>query len=198
MKKVLLSLVAVAALAAPAFAQTNIFSTNTPLNAVTGPLSTLESYILDNDTNYNGWASNSFVLWEAAVFANVNGTPGASSIGNDMGLEVPFHNFTSKAILSSLSLDTSARFDALFGDLQAAQLGLAYNYNLYQVQMSAGLDGRYTMSGGGLEAVPYFEFKKASTALPMLAPFIRYSYPILKKPGAGEVDIGLQISFGKL
>ncbi len=151
-------------------------------------LTELESYLVNNDTNYNGWANNNFTIWEAAVFSSVNGTAGESSLGNDLGLELPIHKY-------NLHLDSVTRFEQLFGDVHSQSAGVAYDYNVHQLQLSAGLDARYVFTGNHLQAVPYLEFKKASTSLYGTAPFVRYSYPVQSKPGAGEVDIGLSVSF---
>src|SRR5580698_839876 len=102
-----------------------------------GPLSLLESFIANNDMNYNGWTNAHFTIWQAAAFANVNGVPGASSEGNDLGFEVPIHKY-------SLHLDSVTRFEQLFGDIGSQQVGLGYDYTLHQLQLSAGLDVRYT------------------------------------------------------
>ena len=57
---------------------------NTPLNII----GTLQSYIRDNDTNCNLWQTNHIDIWQAAVFQSVNGVPGASAIGNVLGLDL--------------------------------------------------------------------------------------------------------------
>ena len=181
MKKTALAIIAaLAALTGSLHAQTN--------TAPSSVLTELQSYLANNDTNYNGWASNHFTLWESAVFASVNGTPGESTLGNDLGIEIPIHKY-------SLHLDSITRFEQVFGDIGSQSAGLAYDYNIHQVQLSAGLDMRYVFTGSHAEAVPYIELKKSSTSLYGTAPFLRYSYPIQKSPGAGEVDIGLSISF---
>lgn len=152
------------------------------------PISLLESYIVDNDTNYNGWLSNHFSLWQAAVFSTVHGVPGASAVGNDMGLEVPVYKH-------ALSVDSVTRFEQLFGDIHSQQIGVSYSYNMNQIQLSAGLDGRYNFIGHHLEAVPYVELKKASTLLHGVGTILRYSFPIQKNAGGGEVEIGAVVSF---
>ena len=165
-------------------------TTTTTITAASAPLSMLESYIVDNDTNYQGWNSNSFTLWEAAAFQQVNGVPGASAIGNDLGLEVPIHSF-------NLHVDSVTEFETLFGDIHFQKIGLAYDYNWGQIQMSAGLDADIQLAGPlTLHMEPYFEFKKAATSTG-LAPFIRYGYPIQRHAGAGIVYTGLQIPFPK-
>ena len=153
-----------------------------------GPLSTLQSFIVNNDTNYNGWTNSQFTIWQAAVFASVNGTAGESSLGNDLGLEIPIHKY-------GIHLDSITRFEQLFGDVGSQSVGVAKDINIHQMQLSAGLDARYRFTGSHFQAVPYFEFKKASTSLYGTAPFVRYSYPIQSKPGAGEIDLGLCITF---
>lgn len=178
MKK-LIALAAIICSLATAEAQTN------PPSTVIGEL---ESYLANNDTNYNGWTNTTLTLWEAAVFSSVNGTAGESPIGNDLGAEIAIHKY-------SLHIDSVTRFETLFGDVAAQSAGLAYDYDIHQIQLSIGLDARYLFTGHHVEAVPYMEFKKASTSLYGTAPFIRYSFPIQNKPGAGEVDIGLAISF---
>ena len=140
------------------------------------------------NTTYNGWTNHTLTLWQAAVYSSVNGTPGESSIGNDLGLEIAIHKY-------NLHLDSVTRFEQLAGDVHHQQFGVAYDYNVHQIQLSAGIDARYVFTGSQLQAVPYLEFKKASTSLYGTAPFIRYSLPIRKNPGAGEVDVGLAISF---
>lgn len=162
-----------------------------------GPLSTLQSYLVNNDMTYTGWDSNYFTLSEGAVFSSVGGTPGASSLGNDMGLEVPLHSFSTNAWLRNLSIDSQTRFETVFGDIHSQQLGVAFNYNYGQVQLSAGLAGRYGFTkGDGLHAVPFVELKKA-TSVAGTSPFVRYAFPITSKPGAGEIDLGICFTFGK-
>lgn len=183
--KYIVTLLAMLALAVlPAKAQTNL----PPIPTPNGVLQELQSYLVNNDQSYNGWLSNKFTLWEAAAFSSVKGVPGESSIGNDLGLEVPVHKY-------NLHLDSVTRFEQVFGDIAFQQVGIAYDYNLHQIQLSAGLDGRYMFAASRLQAVPFIEFKKASTSLLGTSPFIRYSLPVQSKPGAGEVDIGLSISF---
>ena len=165
--------------ATPAVAQTN---------APTSVLSELESYLVNNDTNYNGWTNAHVSLWESAVFSSVNGTPGEAILGNDLGAEIYIHKY-------SLQLDSVTRFEQLAGDVGSQQVGLGYDYILHQLKLSAGLDVRDTFQSGHWQAVPYIELMKASTSLYGTAPFVRYSYPIQKSPGAGEVDIGLSVSF---
>lgn len=159
-------------------------------NSLAGPLATVESYLLDNDTNYHGFDSNAFMLFQSAVFSSVKGVPGASSIGNDLGLDVPFHKY-------NLALDSVTRFEQVFGDVGNQQVGVQYDYNDYQVQFYGGFDVRYQFAGHRVIAVPYVGLAKASTGIPSLSPFIRWSYPITSKPGAGEVDIGLDIIIGQ-
>ena len=170
----------------------------TPTVTASGPFSTLEGYLVNNDLTYTGWDSNVFTLWQGAVFSSVSGVPGAASIGNDMGLEVPLHSFSSQSLISHLAVDSVTRFETVFGDVHSQQLGVAYNYNYGQIQLSAGIGARYGFtSGDGLHAVPWVEFKKASTGVPGVCPGVRYSYPIESKAGAGEIDLMLTFSFGK-
>lgn len=162
-----------------------------------GILQTFENYITLNDTNWNGWNSNHFTLWQGATFANVQGVPGASTIGNDLGLELPIYHVKVGPDLTgySLHLDSATRFETLFGDVHSQQVGLALDYNLHQVQLSAGLDARYQFIGSQVVAVPYLELKKASTLLNGLSPFLRYGYPARGKSGAGEITIGMCVEF---
>ena len=92
-------------LALPVRSQTNVMTNNvnTVINTVTTTstttpgtiLSTLQSYLVDNDPTYNGWQSNHVDLWQAAVFQDVKGVSGASAVGNVLGLEVPVLRFSS-------------------------------------------------------------------------------------------------------
>ena len=186
MKNIIAVLLLTLAITVPAKAQTNATATPTPSSIFT----TLESYLVNNDPAYNGWTNNSFTVWQAAVFSSVNGTAGESAIGNDLGAEIPLRFIK----FASLHLDSVTRFEQLFGDVASQSVGIAYDYSVHQIQVSAGLDARYRFTGNHVQAVPYIEFKKASTSLYGTAPFIRYSFPIQGKPGAGEVDIGLSIS----
>lgn len=158
------------------------------LSLTNGPIQLLESYLVDNDPAFNGWQSNHFTVWQAAVFASVNGTPGASAEGNDLGLEVPVY-------AHEISLDSVTRFEQVFGDIHSQQFGLQYDYNLNQIQASVGLDARYTFTGHAVNAVPYVELKKASTSLRGIGTFLRYGLPIRKNPGGGEVDVGVEAPF---
>jgi hypothetical protein len=161
-------------------------------NAAIGPLEELQSFMLNNDTSTQPWTSNLFSLWEAAAFQNVNGVAGVSPVGNDLGLEIPIHKY-------NIHLDSVTEFETVFGDVHSQAIGIAYDYNLYQIQLSAGLDAEMGLAKAfTIHAEPYFEFKKASTALPALAPFIRYGYPIRSRAGAGKIYIGVTISMPKL
>jgi hypothetical protein len=189
MKKIVMIVVTLVTLSAAA--QTNsILNTNgisTLTNTIT-PLGYLESYLVDNDTNYNGWTNNHFTVFQSAVFSNVKGVPGASTLGNDLGLEVPYHAW-------NVSFESVTRFEQLFGDVHEQSFGAAYDYNLHQVQLSGGVDLRYTFDGHRVQGVPFVEVKKASTQLQGLSPFARYSYPISGHANAGELEIGLCIKF---
>ena len=160
-------------------------SNTTPANVI----GYLQSYLLNNDTNYNGWDSNHFDLWEAAVFQNVNGTPGASAVGNVLGLEIPIHKY-------NLHVESLTDFETVFGNVGYQALGLGYDYNIHQIQLSAGLDVDVNLNGATTaNAVPFIEFKKASTSLGGSSPFLRYEVPIRKSPGAGRFLVGLQVPF---
>jgi len=161
---------------------------NAQTNLTTGPLSTLESYLTQNDPTFHGWDINKFTLWQAAAFANVNGVAGASSVGNGVGLEIPLHKY-------SIHLDSVTDFEQLFGDVHAQSFGLGYDYNLNQIHLSAGFDAQYTFTGNSVHAMPYVELIKQPTTLHGLAPFLRYAYPITRSPGAGRFYVGLGITF---
>ncbi len=171
-------------------AQTNAPVTNPP-PAVTGlgsPLAGLQSYLTVNDPSFNGWSTNKFLLTQTAVFQNVNGTPGASSEGNVLGLEIPIHKW-------SVHMESRTRFEQLFGDVHSQAMGVGYDYVVHQIRLSAGLDGDYAFAGNRLQAVPFIELIKMPTTLYGLAPVIRYSYPITKAPGAGRIEVGMGLSF---
>ncbi len=199
MKKILILAVFIA-LTVPAFAQTKTTNivTTTVTNVLTLPVQqlptgltdlpgTLQSYFVDNDPNWNGWASNKFTVWQAAAFSSVNGVAGASSVGNGLGLEVPFHKW-------HLHLDSVTDFEQLFGDVHAQSFGVGYDYTRNQIHLSAGLDAQYTFAGHTLRAMPYIELIKQPTTLYGVAPFLRYAYPVNKSPGAGKFYVGLAIS----
>jgi hypothetical protein len=116
----------------------------------------------------------------------VNGTPGASAIGNDLGLEVPIHKY-------NIHLEAVTRFEQLFGDVHSEAVGVGYDYSIHQIQLSAGVDVEDTFKNNAWRAVPFVEFKKASTSMYGLSPFFRYEFPVQKDPGAGRVLVGLQI-----
>lgn len=161
-------------------------------NAAVGPLGELQSFLLNNDTSTEPWTTNAFSLWEAAAFQNQNGVAGISPVGNDLGLEIPIHKW-------GIHLDSVTEFETVFGDIHSQAVGVAYDYNLYQIQLSAGLDVDMGLAKSlTVNAEPYFEFKKASTALPALAPFIRYGYPIRSRSGAGKIYVGVTINMPKL
>lgn len=164
-------------------AQTNTpgaMSTNIAPSSILGML---QSYAIDNDQTYNGFESNKLSLWQGAVFSSVNGVPGASSIGNDMGLEIPIHKY-------HLHIESVTRFEQLFGDVHSQAIGIGYDYNLHQIQLSAGLDVEDSFANNAVRAVPFIEFKKASTTLFGLGTLFRYEFPIESKPGAGRVIVG--------
>ena len=208
MRKILAAFVAVL-LTSTAFAQISTtpgaLSTNAPILAPvptvatttsstpTSILTMLEGYLVNNDPTYNGWQSNHFDIWEGAVFANVNGTPGASSVGNDLGLEVPFWRSATKDY--GFHVESITRFEQLFGDVHSQAVGIGYDYNIHQIQLSGGVDLETTFANNAWRAVPFLEFKKASTTLYGLAPFLRYEFPVQKNPGAGRVIVGLQLPF---
>lgn len=159
-------------------------------NAALGVLSLAESYLVDNDPLYDGWESNAFSLNQSAVFSDVKGVAGASTLGNDLGVDIPIHKY-------NISIDEVTRFEQLFGDVGMVEGGVQYNYNDYQVQMSGGIDIRDTFQGHRIQAVPYVQIAKASTGIPALSPFARYEFPISSHSGAGELKIGLVILIGK-
>jgi hypothetical protein len=179
-----------------AHAQTNLppapsVPTNVPPDIAAGlsnPFSLLESYVADNDPAFNGWESNHFTLWQSAVFSDVKGVTWASSVGNDLGLEVPIHKY-------HIAIDSVTRFEQLFGDVHDQQVGVQYEYDLHQLRLAGGLDGRYTFTGKRLQAVPYVELEKASTQLHGVGALLRYGYPITSKSGAGEIEVGAFVSF---
>ena len=150
-------------------------------------LSTLESYIVQNDPAFHGWDSNHFTLVEAAAFASVNGTPGASSVGNMVGLEIPIHKY-------SIHIDSMTRFEQLAGDVHSQAVGLGYDYAVNQIHLSAGLDAELVFAHNHLQAVPYIELIKMPTTLYGVAPFLRYQYPVSRSPGAGEFLVGLALN----
>jgi hypothetical protein len=190
-------------------ALTAVVSTNTPVqteavtvnpitvaatvlgsNSALGVLETLQSYIVDNDVNYHGWDSNAFSLNESAVFSDVKGVQGASTLGNDLGIDLPIHKW-------NVSIDESTRFEQLAGDVADVEFGPQYDYNDYQIQFNAGVNVRYAFAGNRVNAVPYVGFAKALTGIPSLSPFFRYEYPITSHSGSGEVKVGMVILIGK-
>ena len=171
----------VSATASPITSPT-VTATGTPANLLT----LLQSYALDNDPTDNIWDTNKLVLFQAAVFSSVNGTPGASAVGNDLGLELPIHKF-------NVHVESVTRFEQLFGDVHSQAIGVAYDYNLHQIQLSAGVDVEDTFQDNAVRAVPFLEFKKASTSLAGVSPLFRYEFPIQRNPGAGRVLVGVQM-----
>lgn len=148
---------------------------------------TIESYLVDNDPTFNGWSSNHFTLIEAAKFANVNGTPGASSEGNVVGLEIPIHKW-------SVHIDALADFEQLAGDVHSFAIGAGYDYNIHQIHLSAGLDVQDVFANNHIQAMPYVELIKMPTTLYGLAPFLRWQYPISRAPGGGEFLVGIGLN----
>ena len=183
----ILTLAACLALAVNVNAQSNAPTTLPSLFNTNGLLTTLESYLTQNDPTFNGWQSNHFTLFEAAAFASVNGVPGASAQGNVLGLEVPIHKW-------SIHIDSATAFEQLAGDVHSQAVGLGYDYNIHQIHLSAGLDAQYVFTGNHLQAMPYIEFIKMPTTLYGMAPFFRYQYPISRSPGAGQFLIGLALN----
>jgi len=168
--------------------QTARAQTNTPQSV----LDMFTSYLKDNDPNYNGWCSNHFDIWEAAAFQNVNGTPGASAVGNVLGLEIPVWRSVTKSV--GLHLESQTDFETVFGDVGYQAVGIGYDYNLHQIQLSAGLDADIGLNGPlTVNAVPFIEFKKASTSLGGASPIFRYELPIRSHPGGGRLLIGVQV-----
>jgi hypothetical protein len=155
-------------------------------NPPTSILGLLQSYLLQNDPTWNGWQSNHVCIWQAAVFSSVNGTPGASAIGNDLGAEFPIHKY-------NIHIESITRFEQLFGDVHSQAVGVGYDYNIHQIQLSAGVDVEDTFANNAVRAVPFLEFKKASTSMAGLSPFFRYEFPVQKNPGAGRVLVGMQL-----
>ena len=191
-------------LALPVKSQTNVMTNNvnTVINTVTTTstttpgtiLSTLQSYLVDNDPTYNGWQSNHVDLWQAAVFQDVKGVSGASAVGNVLGLEVPVLRFSSNQF--GLHAESLTDFEQVFGDIGWQGVGLGLDYNIHQVQVSFGFDVDMALQGPlTATIVPGIEFKKASTSLNGVSPIFRYEIPIRSHPGAGRVFIGVQVPF---
>ena len=164
---------------------------NSPAPTILG---TLEGYLTVNDTNCNIWQSNHFDIFQAAVFQNVNGVPGASAVGNVLGLEVPFYRWSSNTF--GLHVESLTDFETVFGDVGWQAMGFGADYNIHQVQVSAGLDLNLGLNGPEtLRAAPFIEFKKASTSLNGLSPLFRYEIPIDRKTKSGLFFVGLQLPF---
>ena len=147
-------------------------------------LAILQSYLVDNDPTCYIWNSNHFTLWQGAVFSSVNGTPGASAVGNDLGAAIPIHKY-------NISIESVTRFEQLFGDVHSQAVGVQYNYDLHQIQLSGGVDVECTFANNAWRAVPFLQFAKASTTLAGLCPIFRYEFPVQKDPGAGRVIVGI-------
>ena len=204
MKKTLIALTLLAiGLTAHAQTNTNILGNIPPPAAAAAPatnelpatiIGTLQSYLTQNDPSFNGWQSNHFDLWQAAVFQDENGVPGASAVGNVLGLEVPFWRTASKN--TGFHIESMTDFETVFGDVGWQAVGIGYDYNIHQVQISGVLDVDLALQGPmKATAAPGIEFKKASTSLAGASPLIRWDIPIRKSTGAGRVFIGLQFPF---
>lgn len=192
MRKTIAVLTALLGLSLALEAQTN---TNTapvapaPASTIVG---TLEQYLTVNDPTYNGWQSNHFTVFEAAVFQNVDGVPGASAVGNVLGLEVPVYRTATK--LYDVHLESLTDFETVFGNVGWLAAGVAVDCNLHQIQLSAGLDVNLALQGPmTAQAAPFIEFKKASTQLNGASPIFRYEVPIRSRAGAGMFIIGVQV-----
>ena len=165
-------------------------ATVTPSSAIT----LLQSYLVDNDPTCNVWQSNHFDIWQAAVFQNVNGTPGASAVGNVLGLEVPVWRTTTRN--TGLHIESMTDFEQLFGDVGWQGFGLGYDYNIHQVQISFNIDGDIALHGPmTFNIAPGLEFKKASTSLGGISPLFRWQIPIRKQTGWGQILVGAQLPF---
>lgn len=186
MKKIIITLAIISSLISISKAQTN----STPSTVI----GYLEQYLTHNDTNYNGWQSNHFDVWEAAVFQTVAGTPGASAVGNTLGVEFPIYHFSSNNY--SVHLESITDFEQVFGDIGWQGVGIGLDYNFHQLQLSAGLDANIGLKGPlTMQAAPYIEFKYASTSLAGASPFVRYEVPIRKNTGSGMFMVGIQFPF---
>lgn len=157
------------------------------LPAQPGIAETLQSYLINNDTTFNGWSTNHFTAIEAVKFANVNGVPGASALGNVVGLEIPIHKW-------SVHFDTLVDFEQLFGDVHSLAVGVGYDYNIHQIHLSGGVDVQDVFTNNHVQAVPYVELMKMPTTLYGLAPFLRWQYPISRHPGGGEFLVGIGLN----
>lgn len=161
-----------------------------------GPLSLLESYLVDNDPTYNGWTNVGVTLWQAAAFSSVSGVDGESPVGNDFGIQLPLRVFSKTGFVSNLEVDEVTRFEALFGDVAQEQIGIGYAYCLHQLKLEAGLSGRYAWQGGTVQAVPWVGLQKASTQLSGLGTFLRASAPLGGKKIGIEGEVGVEVSLG--
>jgi len=172
---------------------TNIVVTTTTTTAVT-PLNLFTSYLTVNDTNYNGWTNNHLVIGEAAVFQNVNGVQGASAVGNVMYAEIPVLHLNNG--VNSIHIDSLTDFETVFGDVQWQGIGVGYDYNLHQIQLSAGADVNLQLNGPFVASfAPYIELKKAATQMGGTSPFLRYEVPINKTTKAGLLFVGVAFPF---
>lgn len=168
-------------------------ATNPIPTGTTGVIGILQSYLLVNDPTYNGWQSNHVDLWQAAVFRNVSGVPGISAVGNVLGAELPVWRTTN--LNSGFHVESLTDFETVFGDVGWQGIGLGYDYNIHQVQISGGLDIDIGLKDAlTFRAAPFLEFKKASTLMGGLSPLFRLELEAEKHPSVMGF-VGMQVPF---
>jgi hypothetical protein len=197
MKK-LITIAAIIASVLAGEAQTNaplpsVSATNVPLstnifNDLLNLPQSLETLVTQGvNLNDTLWNSNSFTFWEAACFANVHGVAGESSQGNDLGLEVPIHQW-------NMHVDSVTRFEQLMGDIGNQQFGAAYDLIYYNILFSGGCDARYSFVDHHLRPVIFAEDDIATGKY--IGLITRFSVV----PGnrtALEGDVGMAFRLGK-
>jgi len=163
-------------------ANTNIFD-----DMVALPQSIENLFTQGVNTNDTLWQSNSFSVWQAAAFASVQGVDGESSLGNDLGLEVPIHKW-------SLHIDSVTRFEQLAGDVDFQQFGLGYDYDYYNILLTGGVDGRYYLADHDARVAIFGE---ADIATGKYAAILTRFTVVPGQKTAIEADIGMSFRFGK-
>ena len=172
--------------------------TNTTVSVPSSPeniVDTIAGIIKGVNTNSGVWESNRFTLFESAAFSSVPGVAGQSQVGNDLGLVVPVLKLGPQTTKTGFNaaLESTTRFETLFGDVAHQQIAVMAQYNYYSLKLWAGLGARYRFTDNHLLAVP--EIGADYVLVGPAAVHIGYLIPIQHKTGAGEGVVGISLPF---